>query len=556
MTGRLDGRRTALGAALCAAAAFALGAWTATAATIPAFLEEKLAMHVAAAPDAAGGPVDDMEVLGRFYAARGWAPLWTGEVAAAARGSVLAAFLVAVDREGLRPKDYGAARAVVLLGAVERERQAELELSLSRGLLTYARHQAEGRIQPRGRDFDVPLAMRQVDGTALMETAAVVADLPAWLAGLAPTGPRYARLVSLLAELRLVAAGEGWMAVPDVEPLKPGMVRQAVVPLRRRLVQTGDLPASALDLASGSAAALAATRYDAEIEAGVRRFQARHGLEPDGVAGKSTLAAMNRPVDWRIVQVLVALERLRLGVHDLGQRFVHINIPDYHLTYVDRASDPALPVRYESRVVVGTIKDQTPTFTGAMTFIELNPNWHVPRSIATKEFLPEIQKDPTYLERHNYVLSANGAAVDPWSVDWTTVTQGSFPYRIKQRPGSGNALGRVKFMFPNDYNVYIHDTPKKALFARGQRTFSHGCIRLADPFTFAELLLGRHGWDKTRFEEAVRVGRTRIVNLPDALPVFITYETAWVDDAGTVQFREDIYGRDAMLAGRLGRLAS
>jgi len=551
MTGRLDGRRTALGAALCAAA-LALGAWTASAATIPAFLEEKLAMHVAAAPDAVGGPMDDMEVLGRFYAARGWAPLWTGEAPVAARGSALAIFLAAVDREGLRPEDYDAARAVALLGAVERERQAELELTLSRGLLTYARHQAEGRSQPRGRDFDVPLAMRQVGGAAIMEAAAVAADLPAWLAGLAPTGPRYARLVALLAELRLVAAGEGWAVVPDAEPLKPSMVRQAVVPLRRRLTQTGDLPASA----AVSAPAASATRYDAEIEAGVRRFQARHGLEPDGVAGKSTLAAMNQPAGWRIVQVLVALERLRLGVHDLGQRYVHINIPDYHLTYVDRVGDPAVPVRYESRVVVGTIKDQTPTFTGSMTFIELNPNWHVPRSIATKEFLPEIQKDPTYLERHNYVLSANGAAVDPWSVDWATVTQGSFPFRIKQRPGSGNALGRVKFMFPNDYNVYIHDTPRKALFARGQRTFSHGCIRLADPFTFAELLLGRHGWDKARFEEAVRVGRTRIVNLTDPLPVFITYETAWVDDAGTVQFREDIYGRDATLAGRLGRPAS
>jgi L,D-transpeptidase YcbB len=541
--------RRRLGASLLGACMIVGAAGLAQAETaLPLHLQAHLGPHLAPAV-----PGDaDLGALGRFYAQRAWQPVWSGSEAAERRAHLLAVRLLGAVRDGLAPEDYGAERVAGLLHQEGEQAKAELELASSRALLRYARDLGHGRLAVQGGEFDVPTDGRFLDAVAVLEAAAGAGDFVAFLDGLAPASPAYRRLQGELARLRSIEAQGGWGHFEAKGALRPGMTDAAVPGLRARLEAGGDLPRGSAppEAAPRTPGGADPLRYDAALEAALRRFQIRHGLEPDGVVGAMTLKALNQSVAWRIDQVLVNLERLRHHSRDLGDRYLLVNIPAYHLEYVDRGRG-VQPVAFESRVVVGTIRDQTPTFTGLMTYLELNPNWDVPRSIAVNEILPELRKDPGYLARNGYVLLADGAAVDPWGVDWSGIDRRSFPYRIRQLPGSANALGQVKFMFPNRHAVYIHDTPSKGLFARTERAYSHGCIRLSDPFALAELLLGQQGWDGARIDQAVATGRNRVVRLDEPVPVHLTYRTAWVAEDGTAHFREDIYGRDAERAREL-----
>jgi murein L,D-transpeptidase YcbB/YkuD len=372
--------------------------------------------------------------------------------------------------------------------------------------------------------------------------------------------------------------------LPDGPKLKPGMVDERVLLLRRQLQRSGDftvpaqvppsfgpvlpdpalpgpaspdpvslVPASpgmarsdlaAASLALGPPPALP-EYFDLALQQAVERFQRRHGLEADGLVGRSTRAALNVSPEERINQIILNMERWRWMPRDLGPTHVLVNMAGFELDLVvDRR--PALSMR----VVVGTPYQSTPVFSEEMTYLEFNPYWNIPHSIASKEILPQVRRDPGYLtDRGIRVFSgSNGGALDPWSIDWWSITPSTFPFRLRQDPGRNNPLGRVKFMLPNRFSVYLHDTSSPALFRRTVRTFSHGCIRVEKPAELAAYVL-RHneGWDLERVRSVMKSGARRIVTLKQPVPVHLTYATAWAADDGTVQFRNDVYGRDSLL---------
>ncbi len=463
--------------------------------------------------------------------------LWSGSAAAAARLEALLATLDRAAEQGLDPQAYDPAGLHRL--ARSGGDPAALERAATAALLAYAREVRRGRDLPR---LPPRPPLPGEEPAALLRALAAVSEPAAWLAGLPPPTGRYARLVGLLAELRVVAAGGGWTPLPPLPRLAPGDAHPGVPTLRRRLRETGDL------VGPGEGETI-----DAPLAEAIRRFQARHGLEPDGILGRRTLAALAVPVEARIRQVILALERRRRVPPELGPRHLLVNIADFALKVVDRVAGPRAERTVLTRpVIVGTRWHQTPIFAARLSEVVLNPYWNVPRSIAVDELLPQIRKDPGWLARNRMVvLDEAGRRVDPDAVAWSGLGRGRFPYRLRQEPGEENALGRIKFEMPNPHAVYLHDTPSRELFGRAVRTFSHGCIRVAEPLGLAELLLAPQGVDRAALEAGIATGARRAIRLADPPLVYVTYLTAFVNADGTVQFRDDVYGRDERLARQL-----
>ena len=357
--------------------------------------------------------------------------------------------------------------------------------------------------------------------------------------GLLPQTADYRRLQEKLSRMRDIVAGGGWLEpdVPQGRTLRPGDMDQRVPAIRARLRALGDMPGGAqIGVVDTNA------MYDPELELAVLTFQRRHGLNDDGVIGARTLRAMNRTADERLRQVLVNLERARWMNRDLGERHIYVNLPDYRMHIMENGRST-----FTSRVVIGEVEHQTTEFSDVMSFMVANPTWTVPRSIATEEILPERKADPTYLVRNNMRLLGGSAPIpaDSTLVDYTQYSERTFPWWIRQASGPGNALGRVKFMFPNQFDIYLHDTPSRHLFRRDARAFSHGCIRVAEPMALAHALLeGQVGDPQGYFSRILGRGTEATINLRRPVPVHLTYRTSWVDERGDMQFREDIYGRD------------
>ncbi|MGD8441352.1 MAG: L,D-transpeptidase family protein, partial [Holophagae bacterium] len=280
--------------------------------------------------------------------------------------------------------------------------------------------------------------------------------------------------------------------------------------------------------------------------AAVRSFQIRHGIDPDGKVGPRTVEELNVPVEARIDQLRASLERMRWVFRDLPEDFIVVDIAGF-AAHLFRNREEV----WKTRVQVGKPYHATPIFKDEMRYIEFNPTWTIPPGILRNETLPAIRKDPEFLALNDMtVVTSSGAVVDPSTIDWAATATGGFPYMIRQEPGPKNALGRVKFMFPNQYMVYLHDTPSKGLFARFERAFSHGCIRTENPLELAELLLADQGWDRRRIDEVIESRRTTRVDLFEPITVMLLYWTAEVGEGGTVFFRKDIYNRDAaVIAG-------
>ena len=306
--------------------------------------------------------------------------------------------------------------------------------------------------------------------------------------------------------------------------------------LRDRLVMTGDLK---------EAASAGAEVFDETLEQAVKGFQERHGLEVDGAVGPGTLAAMNVPVEDKIDQIRVNLERGRWVLPGLEERFIIVNIAGFR-TYVVKDDEEI----WTTRSIVGTPFRKTPVFREDMNHLVFNPTWTVPRGILGRSILPKAQEDPSFLTEKNFtVVDSDGKQVDLKSVKWSKYSAKDFPYQVVQAPGPNNALGQVKFMFPNKYAVYLHDTPEKPLFERSERAFSSGCIRIDNPLDLAELLLrNQNGWDRKRIEEVIASGEIMTVNLDNPMPVLLLYWT--VDKSpedGAIVFMKDIYERDAKI---------
>lgn len=488
------------------------------------------------------------EIVSQFYAERGYQPAWVDAAGPLPVADQLLNAVREADREGLRPDDYhknplSDAITIARTGQPSPRQLSDLDLLLTDAFLTYGTHLVSGRLNPKSIHSDWSQAPRSKALIPLLQTALQSGKIAETLTSLAPPHSGYARLRTALYNYRLLAQNGGWPQVSAGEKLMPGMNNARVRELRARLWVSGDLktpPHSMTDPAYDNDKI-----YDDTLLQAVRHFQHRHGLADDGVIGAQTLTELNVTAEERVRQIEMNLERWRWLPEDFGQRYIMVNITNFEMAVVE-GDQPVL----EASVVVGTTERPTPVFTGNMSYIVLNPYWHVPRSIAVKDKLPQLRRDPYALKRQGIRVfdTVNGGEINPGRVNWSQVSSRNFHYQLRQDPGPGNALGRIKFMFPNEHNVYLHDTPKRGLFSRNQRTYSSGCVRVSKPIELAEYLLKSTSWNRDTIQAAWSSGKKeRSVRLPEEIPVHILYWTSWTDEDGTVHFREDIYQHDKPL---------
>ena len=475
-------------------------------------------------------------LLAEIYERRGFSPTWVGVDKLASLIDVIKA----TARDGLDPDDYHLAKIEAIHSQLEGGRrlapneQATLDIALTDSLIRLGYHRRFGKVNPYDLDptwnFTRELAGR--DPAKTIQEAIDAESLSDYLAGVFPRAELYLQLQSYLEEYRGIVASGGWPRVPEGFTLKPGTADERLPVLAHRLAISGDL--------SADVAAMSFSVYSDSLLAAVENFQARHGLDVDGVVGPATLRAMNVSAEDRVNQIRLNLERARWVLDDLEDDFIVVNIAAFR-AYLYRDRKPV----WSTRVVVGKTYHKTPVFRSLLKYIVFNPTWTVPYSIATKEMLPAIKRDPAYLSARNFdVKDRDGNIIDPASVDWSQVTTRNFRFTFVQRPGLSNALGEIKFIFPNRFSVYLHDTPSKSLFARAERTFSHGCIRVQRPFDFAEVLLQADGWTSEMIQAERATRKTRSVFLAEPLPVLLLYWTAAIGEDGQIQFFDDVYERD------------
>jgi len=469
--------------------------------------------------------------IAAFYRDRGYAPIWTGSTAAdKARRQALFDALESAPVHGLpRYGAYDADKLMRLLQSAHTVREiGRAEVALSKAFLSYARDVQTGVIVPSNADSGIVRQVPYRDRLSYLVNL-IESDPHGFMKSLPPQSREYIRLMKERMRLQKVMERGGWGPSVPGRTLEPGAQGEAVVKLRNRLIAMGYMERSA-------------TRtYDAEVQRAVQQFQADHGLETDGVAGSSTVSALNVPARERLKSVIIAMERERWLNRDLGKRHVLVNLTDFSAKIVDEGK-----VTFRTRSVVGAVSTdrRSPEFSDVMEHMIINPTWHVPRSIAVNEYLPQMQRDP-YAASHLRLVDGSGRVVPRSAVNFSQYTRNTFPFNIKQPPSNSNALGLVKFMFPNRHNIYLHDTPSKHLFAREKRAFSHGCIRLQEPFEFAYALLEPQTDDpKGLFHSILSTGQETQVNLERNVPVHLIYRTAVTSAKGRTGYREDLYGRD------------
>ncbi len=475
--------------------------------------------------------------LAAFYRSNGYTPIWTGAGDADRRAAFLAAIANAGE-QGLPAARYDRAGLVQKFHDVQTERDlGDLEVQMSRDFLQYARDVQTGVLVPSQVDPNIVRQVPQQDPLEVI-TRFVKSDPAAFLAELPPQAPEYNRLLKEEAALETRIADGGWGAKVVAKALKPGQSGGPVVALRDRLIAMGYLPQTA------------SAEYDDALKTAVVQFQADHGLTPDGIAAGETIAEVNVEPVQRLKSVIVALERERWMNFDLGKRHIWVNLADFSAKVIDDGK-----VTFETPAVVGRVgKDtSTPEFSDHVRFMIVNPTWNVPRSIVVKEYLPAMQKNPN-ADGQLTLIDSHGQKVDRSSVDFSQYNADTFPFALKQPPSDGNALGLVKFMFPNKYNIYLHDTPTKYLFSHEVRAFSHGCIRLAKPFDLAYTLLAPQSDNPVAtFKAALDTHVETTVELKEPVQVHLVYFTAIAPVKGQMEYRRDIYGRDAEIFAALAK---
>jgi L,D-transpeptidase YcbB len=501
----------------------------------PAVAQESAAFRQAVAEAAAGD-----RVLLAFYQGRSFDGLWigSGREERNRRTALLAAFDEAGDH-GLPEGRYDSkAFEAKIREARTQTDLGRLDVDLSRAFLDYARDIQTGVLDPSDVVKDIKRRVPHRDRGSILDAFAKSTPT-AFIRTLPPQSAEYARLFKASFDLeRIVAAGDWGAPVISDVTLRPGDSSDAVIALRNRLIRMGYMQRSSSRV------------YDAALQEAVQRFQNDHGLNPDGIAGQGTLGEVNKNAAERLRSIIVAMERERWNNQPLGDRHIWVNLADFTAKIVDHGE-----VTFETRSVVGAnIEDQrSPEFSDRMEYMVINPGWYVPRSIIVNEYLPLLQEDP--LAVANLELTReDGSIVERLGMDFSAFDETSFPFGMREPPSQGNALGQVKFMFPNPYNIYLHDTPAQSLFAKEVRAFSHGCIRLNDPLDFAYALLARQVPDPVSYYAKMKsLGDEIEVRLDQPVPVHIDYRTAFTTAAGGIAFRRDIYGRDAMIWAALAR---
>jgi murein L,D-transpeptidase YcbB/YkuD len=492
--------------------------------------------------DLGGVMIASRVLLPRLYEARAFAPTWRTQ-------AQIDSLLETIDesyKEGLDPRDYhvdrvrAAREAFANVDALPAAERAALDVMLTDSVIRIGYHLRFGKVDPvalnpnwnlkqdlMGRDPAVTI-QKSIDAPSMREFADTAI----------PRVFLYQRFKEALARYRQLAAAGGWPALPTGPTLKPGMTDARVPKLAERLAITGDI--------DQTSAAAATTAYSGAVVVGVKRFQDRHGLATDGALGPGTLAALNVPIEMRIEQIRANLERARWVFYDPESEFLVVNVAGFKVYLVRRGE-----VVWRSRVQVGKPYRRTPIFASTLSYVVLNPTWTVPPTILRQDYLPQLRRNPEFLaERNIDVLDRAGKPVEQSSIDWSSAR--SLQYQLVQRPGPTNALGRVKFMFPNEYFVYLHDTPSRDLFDRENRAFSSGCIRVENPLDLADIVLGDK-WPRERIDAIIAGGRTQTVILDKPIAVKLLYWTAEVDATGRVSFFPDVYSRDDALITALAQ---
>ena len=548
--------------------AITVGVWFATGAEsqpadsvierVQAVIKARLDADTAQSPFTCQGErICGIEVLPSAYGQKDHRPLWIDASLQLKKAQVLAEAIWRAREDGLSPQDYHLKTIVNLLhdvreqsftagpASVPAELWADLDLILTDAFLLYASHLAAGRVNPETLHTDWRINPGDMDLVALLDDAATTGDIDSVLERARPAHNGYQILRGALARLRDLAAAGGWPVLAPMKTLRPGERSAAVEVLRRRLALSGDL--------DSRDATTDPHFFDASLAAVVKQFQYRNGLKADSIVGPDTQARLTIPVEERIRRVVLNLERWRWLPHDLGVRYIIVNTADFKLEAVENGQ-----VVLQMRVVVGRPARRSPVFSAMMTHWVINPYWNVPTTIAVEDILPEIQKDNAYLTKRGFRVFANwnvdAPEVDPTTVNWQAYHANRFPFRIRQDPGPSNELGRIKFMFPNPFAVYLHDTPDRTLFQRVQRDFSSGCIRVEAPVALATFVMaGNQRWRADAIRRRIQTGETQTVRLKRPVPVHLLYMTAWADQTGVVHYRNDIYNRDRELEQALNR---
>lgn len=493
-----------------------------------------------------------------FYRKRHYEPAWSDARGPLPRAQELVAAIDRLDAEALDPAEFDREGLTHLLREAKWEgklddptverRLADLDLTLTYNFLVMAASTATGRLQPDTLQTDWYTKPRTVDLDVVLTRALGADGIGKALASVAPPNPAYVHLREAFARYGEIVQRGGWPQIQAGPRLALGATGERVRLLRTRLAVEGDLPTPVPPSAAPAApVAPQETPYDEALASVVARFQGRHGIKSSGAVDDETLEALNVPAEARRRQIAVNMERWRWLPTDFGSRYILVNVPQFELTMFD-GGQKALRMR----VVVGKAQSRTPAFSNRITRIDFNPVWHLPPSIVEKEIAPAMAKDPGYLARKNLeVVKLSGDSsqtVDPGEVDWTRMGKGDYPYRVRQPSGPDNALGRIKFVIPDQFDVYLHGTPSQRAFNSTERDLSHGCVRLERPAELAAYLLKDDpNWSPEAIQDAIDSEDTQSIPLKAPLPVHILYWTAWVDDDGAVQFRKDIYGHDGDL---------
>lgn len=441
--------------------------------------------------------------------------------------------------EGLSPEDYHLDRIRKLMAKSDKAKlskteTADLDLLMTDALILYASHLLEGKLEQSEirKNWDVERNAGPSNPDSLLTITLHNQNIKQVFEDFKPHHYMYDLMKFHLKRLRKESAQGGWPWVSDGEVLKPGDTAGRVAEIRKYLIAVGDLKESLVENKN---------IFDKDLEQGVKKFQWRHKLTQDGVIGKGTVEQMQVPVEDRIDMLLLNLERTRWIFHQPDEDFLLVNIAGFHVKRFTNRKEV-----FNSRAIVGKYHKESPIFKGVMEYIVINPTWILPYSIATHETLPNLKKDPGYLEeKHMEVMDNKGKLLNPSSIDWNQYTSGNFPFIIRQKAGPWNALGEVKFIFPNKYAVYLHDTPSRGLYNQQDRAFSHGCIRTEDKWgLLMSLMNDPEVWNMEKINEILESGETTKIYLPKPINIYLIYLTAAVDEDNNLMFMKDVYKRD------------
>lgn len=492
-----------------------------------------------------GQPILALPMVSKFYEDRGYQFAWSEKKNLKPVVDDLVKAIAQCEREGLKPEDYHLNMIQGILNLIETEKQhvpfsqfSDLDLLLTDAFLSYGSALLSGSVNPTSVDDEWFAKPRTGDLHEVLERAMAENNVRDLLEDLVPKQPIYQRMRNALARYRAIEQAGGWNIIPYGPSVKRGQDDARVPVVKVRLHQEGYLKSEPDDsmLLSGA------------VEKAIKQFQKDHGLEPDGVLGGATLTELNVTAEMRVRQLRVNMERCRWLPADLGDRYIFVNIPDFSLQVFDQKE-----MVMDMKVIVGRKMRRTPVFSSTMNQVVLNPSWTVTKNVATSDILDHVHEDSDYLQKHGFEVYANydddAPLIDPNTVNWSSMTSTNLPFKFRQKPGPLNALGTIKFLFPNRFDVYLHDTASRSLFNKWVRDFSSGCIRVQKPMDLAEFVLqGDPVWNRENLSKALKTGgNEQYISLKEPVQVHLMYWTAWVDERDRVQFREDLYGRDELL---------